>query len=1489
MIPWWNRKEEEETHFLDTLVNEIKVEEPHYLDEVIKGIEEPEEEPHILDQTIKTIEIGQEEKKDYWWLPAWQKAQEAYTWMYPHGWKTIPEVWRPVLETAGYKIGDAATVLARLCPGEDDLPPYQEQSLPRQAFTLAQASSVIALGTLIGATGISALSSLTRYLAYGKVDKIASEFAKANFKAIKAQNPQVRTLQDAESLTQSSLRMITAPKIETTYLPTTMNELTKLSRRLLTPLTKQAATAEFNRAMVEQVRAMLSESGAEPTTKMLEPFTQTIAHFVGSPIGGMVKPEYGAAVVDAINKNLPSMVEDVIKTGKAELPFKPIIPDKPAEEAREIEEIVDTAMREKPLTLDEIYAEAREAYLKLDKFIGADEADKATVRMSLFNPKTSEWILPEDWGYVSHEALAEEAKGRLDDYVHITETEMGYKFIRDPDGVLEATGKLDKAEKFDDYGKTADFLISKGVPPETTLSIMEYPEIRTLGDISSKAPTELFPEEEIAPTKQMEMYRSELKRLEEAGITGKEAEKAALKTAGLKYKPKGIAPTPEQLKWELGKPTLKGQKELELRPEPGTPEYIEWWKKLPTDQQDAEILRKKRPELERLVTSELEEMRTEVEAGKPGRRVRTETGEWMAEPSTYPDFVGEFGLTKKGILKAYKTKKGKTWDLLQDIARDRVALGYEHPRLGRVEPAVSKAESDYLLQMREISKEIPEKIIVNEQLGIAEAKKEMRPGELITEKDYAHLAGKYDGQKNPVDLTQWDKETLWMQEVDRELNSPLTKEQLTELQERMDGLKIIEKERDYFVRAMTNRTNKLTELTQEEAILMNNYLAGLPEYDPDLPIPTISPPESTPGMPTNWQQSLLDMTQNMESWAERMEAKYPNTKMFTNILYPTIQARRKLYQLRIKLAKKGLEAVKGLTKDEMREIQDWAEEEAKGIEHTITLNERQEKARAELLEGINEIADLVEVAEEERVPGKGYMPRRYRKEFLERLGIRTRKYDFSPMPWDYLRTPKSFKPFFKYERTIEDAPKSARLDLFSSYMQYVNSGTQSYFRDVLEDTAKDIDRLPPKLKAYMRRWANLQAGTSGIGEQLFVNTLGEMHVPKETALMIERYLMDAGYMGGLGLKVSFAAKNATQFLHGLSEVDEKWVLYGLYKMATKEGKEIWQKSGCQMHYGPYLARSLPKAKGKYQKAKNGMMIFVSTSDQLNREPIYLADYYRTMHYGKLYQEGKIDWTDVVRKLDLKRYEEPFQDIVKRHLEKGENEIAADLMGDRVQAYTNWRYWSLCAPMLLAEGGPLSRQFATWGFDNVDLMWRRRIERGTKLIKQGEVKAGTYQFGKILRHLLYLGILGAAIGAGAKRITGKEYKVGPMEIIRYLTLGSIPSGLAPVPETVVNALQFGLHSLSGRDWLAAQKWGELKRRARVFIPAGLSFRDWYEAIKKEAPGEAAMRIIFPQFTPETTAKKRRWYEPTGTRPKTEKRRWFEPAGTKKEGEKKKWYE
>jgi len=74
---------------------------------------------------------------------------------------------------------------------------------------------------------------------------------------------------------------------------------------------------------------------------------------------------------------------------------------------------------------------------------------------------------------------------------------------------------------------------------------------------------ELF---EIKSTKQMEIFNQELTKIHKAGFTGKEAFQAALAIAGRKINSgkKTRSRAHFQLRWNFGRPDLRGQKYLNL-------------------------------------------------------------------------------------------------------------------------------------------------------------------------------------------------------------------------------------------------------------------------------------------------------------------------------------------------------------------------------------------------------------------------------------------------------------------------------------------------------------------------------------------------------------------------------------------------------------------------------------------------------------------------------------------------------------------------------------------------------------------------------------------------------------------------------------------------------------------------------------------------------------------------------------------------------------
>jgi len=300
-----------------------------------------------LEQWFKTASPTEREDK-----PWWEDAKAGYEWLYPEGPQAIPALWGEGLTRAGIGIGEAATWLARtFAPEQKDLPDWLEQDIPRQALTLAQAGSLIALGAMAGYTTATAITGLGRYLAHGKSDRIAEAFARDNFAKIQARDPsRVKTLEDAIRKAQITLRLPTTTKLEATYFPETMSWLGKVEKSLLKPVS--GLTGQVKTSLLSQVKVGLSQAGVKLTPEILKPFTETIDHYIGSPVTGEISQEFAKAVVPILNKFIPIMIDQVKQTGTAVIPFERITAEekiveeeiaKPLAEAPPGEEVVPKA------------------------------------------------------------------------------------------------------------------------------------------------------------------------------------------------------------------------------------------------------------------------------------------------------------------------------------------------------------------------------------------------------------------------------------------------------------------------------------------------------------------------------------------------------------------------------------------------------------------------------------------------------------------------------------------------------------------------------------------------------------------------------------------------------------------------------------------------------------------------------------------------------------------------------------------------------------------------------------------------------------------------------------------------------------------------------------------------------------------------------------------------------------------------------------------
>jgi len=84
-------------------------------------------------------------------------------------------------------------------------------------------------------------------------------------------------------------------------------------------------------------------------------------------------------------------------------------------------------------------------------------------------------------------------------------------------------------------------------------------------------------------------------------------------------------------------------------------------------------------------------MVSDVEEGRPGKRIRTPQGNWLVEHSTYPEWLGQNNLTKKEVLKAYNRyletgEKLQAYRIMEELGQEFLEYGYDSPFFGHIPP-----------------------------------------------------------------------------------------------------------------------------------------------------------------------------------------------------------------------------------------------------------------------------------------------------------------------------------------------------------------------------------------------------------------------------------------------------------------------------------------------------------------------------------------------------------------------------------------------------------------------------------------------------------------------------------------------------------------------------------------------------------------------------------------------------------------------------------
>lgn len=141
-------------------------------------------------------------------------------------------------------------------------------------------------------------------------------------------------------------------------------------------------------------------------------------------------------------------------------------------------------------------------------------------------------------------------------------------------------------------------------------------------------------------------------------------------------------------------------------------------------------------------------MVSDIEEGRPGKRIRTPQGDWLVEHSTYPHWLGQNSLTKKEILKAYNKyletgEKLQAYEIMEELGQVFLEYGYDSPFFGHI-PSIKEMEASMAIKLSN-----KEWKAIKENLGEEEIKEIEGTGEVkdLPEITKEEKEEKKDGEK----------------------------------------------------------------------------------------------------------------------------------------------------------------------------------------------------------------------------------------------------------------------------------------------------------------------------------------------------------------------------------------------------------------------------------------------------------------------------------------------------------------------------------------------------------------------------------------------------------------------------------------------------------------------------------------------------------------------------------------------------------------------
>lgn len=982
----------------------------------------------------------------------------------------------------------------------------------------------------------------------------------------------------------------------------------------------------------------------------------------------------------------------------------------------------------------------------------------------------------------------------------------------------------------------------------------------------------LFAEEETARTKQMDMYRQELETLNRADITGKEAEKEAMKRAGVKYR-KETKAQGKQLQWELGPADIKGQKIFELEPKKSLDRVLDiklrqnkeieekvFSTGIPpsTLEQDVyiynhtgktikepggrirafeKLLKKKHPGASQALSTGTPQISVEELALKitilDGNIARMNNAAQTEFESTrdflyaqsFPEESLLTRIKKHGGIKSAKdypddfknypiSAKRKKGIPLDEMA-DELHMDIEelNESLARYKPALKASDFD-----NEAYNSIEE--------NLADFPAYAKRMELLQERDrYQSALLELRAKTAPPEPSA----VIDQREVTIEPSPKLEEERVIPLEEKPEEEKII----DWI---MEEEKAKII-ATEQMKLRFGDVVTDKPVTPPmgiEPPLLgeqlflNIIPPEDIPVDVEPWPTSNKDV--GGLGWWRTTDFFFSDYQRATGIpiasegTYPIRDASQMMRREEIVLRATVARIFKGIPKEKRIEI-------GKAMEgKKVELSE----AETQALEGIKNLYKFMATK-------FNISPERMIKDYLPRI-------------FEFFRTgdpgvlPKEMEAFFKKQRVGELKKKLEDPREITGI--YIHAGLRDkylYESGLIPDFVKHIQNLPFGVKRKASFWlthrilrhptrfdAEIAATMDNIpGSKKILDKWG---VDSTTALrQITRGISQCLYAGGIGFRVISAGKNLTQQIHNVVILGPKYWVRGIINAPKKEEREVVNALNILRRYGAELERrgidnpaSIPQ---KVVDAGNFLFRKVDSGSRricLTGTREMVSDAYKLLHQGKINKQEFLKKT----KFDLLPFGRRPEAI--ELFNNGEIEGYANLLGKEFVRLGQYTYEPEDMPLIFSGTmGRLASVFMSWPIEFIEMQ--------AHFIKTGHWENVIYYYlaaMAVQNGLRYAGIETNPYGYGDVQIGNHRISLIPGG---WFLFGSVPTGFSPAIQIIYSGGKAAAVYTKGASdrWLNEAK-REFMRSTNILIPFGLAGKDIIQAIEEIQSGEYGKR-------------------------------------------------